>query len=79
MKKYKVKYQGYNSRFRNLERLVQAETERDAVEKVFNMVMPDNYWPTDDGRILDCDGYELASATDSVILYDGGTFKAKEL
>ena len=78
MKNYKVKYTGQNLRFKYLERLVEAESERDAVEKVFSMVMPDNYWPTDDGRILDCDGDELASATDSVITYDGGTFKAEE-
>lgn len=39
--------------------------------------MDANYFPQEDGSILDCDGNEVATATDTVIEYDGGCFSAE--
>jgi hypothetical protein len=77
MKTYKVTYSGNASRFRNFEIEVNANSEREAVEGVFQQVMNDNYFPQEDGSILDCDGYEIATANDDAIEHDGGCFSAE--
>lgn len=41
--------------------------------------MDDNYFPQDDGSILDCDGRIIAEDDDSEIEYDGGYFYASEV
>jgi hypothetical protein len=56
---------------------VNAKSEREAVEKVYQKVMDENYFPQKDGSILDCDGNEVATANDTVIEYDGGCFSAE--
>jgi len=77
METYKVTYSGNASRFRNFESEVNANSEREAVEKVYQQVMDENYFPQEDGSILDCDGNEVATANDTVIEYDGGCFSAE--
>jgi len=77
METYKVTYSGNASRFRNFESEVNANSEREAVEKVYQQVMDENYFPQEDGSILDCDGNEVATANDTVIEYDGGGFSAE--
>jgi len=79
MKTYKVTYSGNSSRFRNFSSEVNANSEREAVENVFQQVMDENYFPQEDGSILDCDGHELATPTDTTIDYDGGCFSAEEI
>ena len=79
MKTYKVTYSGNAIRFRNFSSEVNANYEREAVENVFQQVMDENYFPQEDGSILDCDGNELATATDDTIDYDGGCFSAEEI
>ena len=79
MKTYRVTYSGNANRFRNFSSEVNANSEREAVEKVFQRVMDENYFPQEDGSILDCDGNELATATDTIIDYDGGYFSAEEI
>jgi hypothetical protein len=79
MKPYKVTYNGNASRFRNFETLTNAHSEREAVEKVYQQVMDENYFPQEDGSILDCDGNTIASADDTTIEYDGGCFSAEEI
>ena len=79
MKTYKVTYSGNASRFRNFSSEVNANSEREAVENVFQQVMDENYFPQEYGSILDCDGNELATATDTTIDYDGGCFSAEEI
>lgn len=78
MKTYSVTYSG-TSRFRNFESTVNANSEREAVENVYQEVMDSNYFPQEDGSIKDCDGYTVASATDNTIEYDGGYFSAEEV
>ena len=77
--KYKVTYSGNSTRFKNFESEVNANSEREAVEKVYQQVMDENYFPQEDGNILDCDGNEVATANDTVIEYDGGCFSAEEI
>lgn len=77
MKTYKVTYAGNSSRFKKFTSEVNANSEREAVEKVFERVMPENYFPQDDGSVLDCDGHEVAAPTDNYIEYDGGCFEAE--
>lgn len=77
METYKVNYQGNASKFKNFETEVNANSEREAVEKVYQQVMDENYFPQEDGSILDCDGNEIASAIDKMIEYDGGCFSAE--
>jgi hypothetical protein len=79
MKNYKVTYSGNASRFRDFATEVNANSEREAVEGVFEQIMNENYFPKEDGSILDCDGHELATATDTTIDYDGGCFYAEKL
>lgn len=79
MKTYKVTYSGNASRFRNFSSEVNANSEREAVENVFQQVMDENYFPQEDGSILDCDGNELAIPNDTTIDYDGGCFSAEEI
>ena len=79
MKKYKVNYSGNASRFRNFEMEVKANSEREAVEKVYGEYLDSNYFPQDDGSIKDCDGNTIAEADDTTIEYDGGCFSAEEI
>lgn len=78
MKTYKVTYSGNASNFKNFESTVLANSEREAVEMVYQQVLDANYFPQKDGSILDCDGNEIATPTDSIIEYDGGAFGADE-
>jgi len=77
MKTYKVLYNGNSTRFNNFEYEIDANSEREAVEKVFQVYLDDNYFPQNDGSIKDCDGDILAEANDNVINYDGGYFYAE--
>lgn len=79
MKTYKVTYSGNASRFRNFETEVNANSEREAVESVYGDYLDQNYFPQEDGSIKDCDGNEIATATDDTIDYDGGCFSAEEI
>ena len=79
MKNYRVFYSGNSSLYKNFEREVCAESEREAVIDVYSRLMNENYFPQEDGSILDCDGHEIATATDSTIDYDGGCFMAEEI
>lgn len=77
MNTYKVTYSGKNSRYQDFEELVNAHTERDAVEDVYASRFTENYFPDEDGSIRDCDGNIIAEADDDTIDYDGGYFLAE--
>ncbi|HEV8053076.1 MAG TPA: hypothetical protein VGP47_11330 [Parachlamydiaceae bacterium] len=77
MKTYTVTYSGNSSRFKNFETQVNATSEREAVENVYQSIMDENYFPQEDGTILDCDGNEIATADDTTIEYDGGCFSSE--
>lgn len=79
MKTYTVKYNGNNSRFRNLNEEVSANTMRDAVIKVYADRFDDNYFPQDDGRVRDCDGEIICDLSDESIFFDGGYLYAEEI
>ena len=77
MKTFTVFYNGNASRFKNIACEVNAETERDAVESVYQSYLDTNYFPQEDGSIKDCDGDTIAEADDNTIEYDGGCFYAE--
>ena len=79
MKAYKVTYSGNSTKFRNFETVVNADSEREAVEDVYGSYLDSNYFPQEDGSIQDCDGNTIAEATDDTIEYDGGCFSAEEI
>ena len=75
---YSVTYSGNSSRFNNFTEDVLATSQRDAVEQVFSKYLNDNYYPQDDGSILDCDGdYVAEDANDIYFAHDGGYFYAE--
>lgn len=78
MKNYQITYSGNNPRFRNLSEIVTAESEREAVISWYKSAMDYNYFPQDDGSILDCDGYEISTLAVDTIEFDGGWFSATE-
>ena len=77
MNTYKVTYSGNATRFRNFESTVNADSEREAVENVYQQIMDENYFPQEDGSIKDCDGHTIAEGDDDCIEYDGGSFSAE--
>lgn len=77
MKIYQITYSGVSTRFQNLKYNVVANSEREAVIKFYSNIFDCNYFPQDDGSILDCDGYEVATADDNYIYHDGGYFSAE--
>ena len=80
MKTYKVTYSGNASRFQDFESEVNANSQREAVEKVFASVLDSNYFPQKDGSVLDCDGEIVAEDSNDVyFMYDGGSFYAEEI
>lgn len=79
MKTYTVIYTGNSSKYKGFEEETSAKNERDAVEKIYKSIMPENYFPQDDGSILDSDGYEIAGCSDDYIHYDGGHFEVEEI
>ena len=76
MKYFTVSYNGNSIKYQNFEERIKANTEREAVEQVYAKFLDENYFPQDDGSIQDCDGHEIASATDTYIEHDGGYFGA---
>lgn len=77
MKTFKVTYSGTASRFKNFEELIDTNSEREAVEKIYQKFLDSNYFPQEDGCILDCDGNVIATKDDNNIEYDGGSFSAE--
>lgn len=75
---YRVTYNGNILRFKDFEEDVEAYSAREAVEKVYSYYCDDDYFPQDDGSILDCDGNMIADADGDRIRYDGGFFEAEE-
>ncbi len=79
MRTFRVYYTGNSTRFRDFEEEVTANSEREAVEKVYAKFLDQSYFPQEDGVILDCDGEIIAKPSDNTIEYDGGVFMAEEI
>lgn len=77
MKVYKINYNGATRKFQNLKYNVIANSKREAVIEFYSNILNDNYFPQDDGSILDCDGYLVALGEDDFIYHDGGYFSAQ--
>lgn len=79
METFLVTYSGNSRRFKNLQKKIGALTEREAVEKVYQEVLDSNFFPQDDGTIVDTDGEVIARPDDVTIDYDGGCFSAEKM
>ena len=76
---YLVTYSGNATRFSNFKSEVNANSEREAVEDVYQKIMDDNYFPQVDGSIKDGSGHTIAEEDDNYIEYDGGSFSAEAI
>ena len=79
MKTFKISYDGYASRFKNLNEKVEAETAREAVETFYANKLPDKYFPDGDGDVYDSEGMLIALPNAPYFHYDGGCFSATEV
>ena len=78
---YAVMYFGNAKRYQDLNYEIEAFTKREAVEKFYEKMRNEDYFPEDEfvygGLIRDCDGNVIADANDETIEYDGGYFYAE--
>jgi hypothetical protein len=76
---YKVIYTGSVERYKNRFSIELATDERDAVRQSYARVHDLDYFPQDDGTVLDCDGNIIMDQDDESIYYDGGYYIAERL
>lgn len=79
MKTYKVNYTGTIERHKGITEEVKANSRREAVEKVYKSGYDTDYFPQDDGTILNDASNVIATATDETIEMDGGLLIAEEI
>ena len=79
MKTFKITYDGFASRFKGLNAIVEAESEREAVESFYSYTLPNNYFPDGDGYVYDSEGMLIAYSKEPYFHYDGGCFHATEV
>jgi len=79
MKTFKISYDGNASRFKGLNAIVEAESEREAVEEFYASKLPDKYFPDGDGDVYDSEGMLIALPNAPYFHYDGGCFSATEV
>lgn len=76
MTHYTIHYNGNASRFKSKQFETFANSEREAVETIYSQIMPENYFPKEDGFIYDSTGHVIAAPDSDVISYDAGNFYA---
>ena len=78
---YAVMYIGNAKRYHDLNYEIEAWTKREAVEKFYEKMRGEDYFPEDEfvygGLVRDCDGNVIAEAGSEIIDYDGGYFYAE--
>ena len=78
---YSVMYFGNAKRYQDLNYEIEAFTRREAVEKFYEKMRGEDYFPEDEfnygGRVCDCDGNVIAEPGSESIEYDGGYFYAE--
>lgn len=78
---YSVMYIGNAKRYHDLNYEIEAFTKREAVEKFYEKMRGEDYFPEDEfiygGIVRDCDGEVIAEKGDEMIAYDGGYFFAE--
>jgi hypothetical protein len=76
---YKVIYTGLVERYKNEFSIELATSERDAVRQSYARVHDLDYFPQDDGTVLDCDGNIIQDKTEDTIYFDGGYYIAAKI
>ena len=79
MKTFIITYDGYASRFKNLNEKVEAETAREAVETFYANKLPDKYFPANQGSVYDEEDDLVADEYSDDFYYDGGYFIATDV
>lgn len=78
---YSVMYIGNAKRYHDLNYEIEAFTKREAVEKFYEKMRNEDYFPEDEfiygGIVRDCEGEVIAEQGDEMIAYDGGYFFAE--
>lgn len=74
---YKVAYKGNATRFKDFNEMVLANTERDAVQRIYRVICDTDYFPDGQGNVFDCDGNIIATPESNTIEYDNGYFYAE--
>jgi len=75
-KAFLVTYNGNDQKFKDFREVIEAKSEREAVERIFHKFMDSNYFPDGNGYIYDCDRNVLAGPGDRTIDWNGGCFMA---
>jgi hypothetical protein len=76
---YKVVYTGSVERYARKFSIELATSEREAVRQSYARVHDLDYFPQDDGTVLDCDGNIIQNKTEDTIYYDGGYYIGFEI
>jgi len=80
MKNFKIKYTGQSRQLTRLSgEIIEAETEREAVENFYQRYFETDYFPQEDGSIQNANGDTIADATDTAINYDSDYIRAEEI
>jgi hypothetical protein len=78
---YAVMYFGNAKRYQDLNYEIEAFTKREAVEKFYEKMRNEDYFPEDEfvygGYVFDCDKNLIAYPGGEQIEYDGGYFYAE--
>ena len=73
MKTYNVGYSGNASRFKRFSREVVANSEREAVESIYASVLDSDYFPQEDGTILNCNGGLISNCCQQRLIFSRET------
>lgn len=76
---YLITYSGNSRKFKDFEKLVVANDASQAIVDFYAKKFSSNYFPQEDGSILDSDSYKIYSEGSDSIEYDGGYFSAKKV
>lgn len=83
MNNYKIQYNGnsreFKTKFANGEYIYIAASKREAVEEFFRTENDSEYYPQEDGSIINASGNLVADADSDTFRYDGGNFFAVQI
>jgi hypothetical protein len=79
MNTYEITYRGESHKFRAFKATTDAKTAANAIEDIYSDFIPDDYFPQQDGSILDSKGNIVRERGEENIRYKGGEFFAIEV
>lgn len=79
MKHFRIYYTGFSTRYKNLSEVVEGQDPKELLERFYQSILDENYFPEEDGTIKDMDGEVIREPDDTDIFYDGGYFMIEEI